>query len=145
MLRLISSIPGFSDGEEARKGTEVLLDLWEHRKEVKYFLFGMGTDFKKLKAPFIWFDLLHVTDVMTRFGFLRGDPRLGEMIQLIRSKMDENGLYAAESVYRSWKDWDFGQKREPSGWITLQAYLILHRWDEMNKQNRHEPDQAGVA
>jgi hypothetical protein len=96
----------------------------------------MGTDFKKLKAPFIWFDILHVTDVLTRFDFLGGDPRLEEMVQIIESKRDENGLYKAESIYRSWKEWDFGQKRSPSPWITFKAYSIIDRWNKISSNEK---------
>jgi hypothetical protein len=126
-LRLLSSIPGMENSKEARKGAEVLLDLWEYRKSVKYFLFGMGTDFSKLKAPLIWYDILHVCEVLTRFEFPKQDPRLHEMLELIRSKALPDGRFAAESVYRSWKDWDFGQKKEASGWITLMVYKIFDR------------------
>ena len=87
----------------------------------------MGTDFNKLKAPFIWFDILHVTDVLSQFEFLKSDKRLKEMISIIQLKSNENGLYKAESIYRSWKDWDFGQKKVNSGWITLLVYRILKK------------------
>lgn len=131
MLKLLSVLPEFRQGKEALSGCNVILDLWEHRKEVKYFMFGMGTDFAKLKAPFIWYDILHVTDILTRFDNLGGDHRLKALVHLIEEKADENGLYKAESVYRAWKDWDFGQKKEASGWITLQVYIILKRWDKI--------------
>lgn len=127
MLKLLSALPEMHNSSEVQKGADVLLELWEHRREIKYFLFGMGTDFKKLKAPFVWFDILHVTDVLTNFSFTRGDSRLQEMVKIIRDKADEKGLYKAESVYRAWKDWDFGQKKDYSAWITLLVYRILKR------------------
>ena len=133
MLKLISVIPELHNSHEAKKGAEVLLNLWEYRKEVKYFLFGMGTDFSKLKAPLVWFDILHVTDVLTQFDFLKNDNRLKEMISIIQSKSDENGLYKAGSIYRSWKYWDFGQKKVNSGWITLLVYRILRKWNNINQ------------
>ncbi len=34
------------------------------RGQKKYFLFGIGTDFHKLKYPLIWYDILHVSDVL---------------------------------------------------------------------------------
>lgn len=132
MLRLITSLPWMMENDLAKKGAEVLLRLWENRKEMRYFLFGMGTDFRKLKAPFIWYDILHVTSVLSRFSFLRGDERLREMVEVIASKGDNENRYKAESVYLSWKEWDFGQKRVPSGWITIQVYQILQRWARMN-------------
>ena len=127
MLKLISVIPELHNSHEAKKGAEVLLTLWEYRKEVKYFLFGMGTDFKKLKAPMIWYDILHVTDVLSHYKWTHNDKRFVDMIQLLQTHADENGRYKASSAWRAWKDWDFGQKKTASGWITFLVYRILRR------------------
>jgi hypothetical protein len=107
--------------------TETLLNLWETRKEHKPYLFGMGTDFAKLKAPLIWYDLLHVLDVLSQFPSLHKDPRLQEMAALLESKADEQGLYTPQSVWMAWKGWEFGQKKLPSRWITLVALRVIKR------------------
>lgn len=127
VLKLFSAIPEKRDSKETNKAIDVLLGLWEHRKKVKYFLFGMGTDFKKLKAPLIWFDILHVADVLSNFDKAKNDKRFLEMVDIIPGKADENGLYKAESAYRAWKDWNFGQKKESSAWITFLVYRIMKR------------------
>ena len=31
------------------------------------------------------------------------------------------------SVWMAWKDWEFGQKKEPSRWLTLHAWQIIQR------------------
>ncbi len=87
----------------------------------------MGTDFRKLKAPFVWYDLLHVLDVLSRFSWLATDARLGEMIGTLKEKADERGCFTAESVWTPWKAWEFGQKKQPSRWITLLAWRSLGR------------------
>jgi hypothetical protein len=127
MLKVLSRLPDRNDSRESRVGIESALSLWELRKEKKPYLFAMGTDFKKLKAPLIWYDILHVTDVLTRFPFLKNDERLCEMIDIIKAKKDNNGYYKAESVWRAWKDWDFGQKKTPSKWITFLSHRITSR------------------
>lgn len=127
MLRLIACLPELKNGYEAHTGTEMLLNFWDKRKETKYFLFGMGTDFNKLKAPFIWFDILHVAEVLSHFSFVYADKRFIEMIDSITYKADNSGLYQAESVYRAWNAWDFGQKKGPSAWISFLVYRILKR------------------
>jgi hypothetical protein len=127
MLRLISEISYKEASEEAKTGIEMILEFWQERKEKKYFLFGMGTDFIKLKAPFIWFDILHVADTLSRYDYIHTDKRFLEMIHLIEEKADQNGRFTPESVYMSWKRWDFGQKREPSAWITFLVYRLLRR------------------
>ena len=40
----------------------------------------MGTDFRKLKVPFVWYDLMHVLDVLSRFPWLIRMTRLLDML-----------------------------------------------------------------
>jgi hypothetical protein len=87
----------------------------------------MGTDFAKLKAPLMWYDILHVTDVLTPFEWLRTDKRLREMVAVVESKADDQGRFTPESIWQAWREWDFGQKREPSSWLTLIARRTLMR------------------
>jgi hypothetical protein len=108
-------------------GTEMLLHHWEIRKEKKYFLFGMGTDFSKLKYPFVWYDILHVVDVLSRFPWVHNDPRFKEMLDAITTQADENGRYTANSMYMAWKGWSFADKKNPSPWITFLVLRIQKR------------------
>lgn len=127
VLKALQQHPKWKESEECKIGAEVLLNLWEQRKEKKAYLFGMGTDFNKLKLPFIWYDILHCTEVLTQFNWLRKDERLIQMVEIIKSKGDDKGLFTAESVWNAWKGWDFAQKKEPSPWITFMTYRILDR------------------
>jgi hypothetical protein len=126
-LRALAEFPEFRDGQAARWGAEALLGLWAARQERRPYLFAMGTHFDRLKAPLIWYDLLHVTDVLTRFPWLRGDPRLREMLGRLAERQDEQGRFTPESAWEAWKDWKFGQKKAPSPWITFLAGRILRR------------------
>ena len=126
-LRALAQVNKWKNSKILRQGTEALLNLWENRKTKKAYLFGMGTDFKKLKAPLIWYDILHVTEVLSHFNWVHKDSRFLEMIDLLKSKIDAEGKCSAESVWRAWNEWDFGQKREPSRWITFLVYRILKR------------------
>jgi hypothetical protein len=126
MLRLLSAVPS-QEQYATRTGAETLLSLWQQRKERKAYLFGMGTDFLKLKAPLIWYDLLHVLDVLTNFTWLFQDQRLQEMLDLLQSKADNKGRFTPESIWMAWKGWEFGQKKQPSAWLTLIATRILNR------------------
>jgi len=56
------------------------------------------------------------------------------MVKIITTKMDLNGFFMAESVWRAWKDWDFGQKKETSRWITFLVYRIFKRLEENTRQ-----------
>ncbi len=115
------------ESDACRVGAETLLGLWDQRRERRPYLFAMGTDFAKLKTPLIWYDILHVTEVLTRFPWLRSDPRLAEMVSLVAGKSDHLGRFTPESIWTAWKGWEFGQKREPSRWLTLQVLRMLAR------------------
>lgn len=127
MLKVLSQLTEFADHEVCRIGAGTLLNLWEQRKVRRPYLFAMGTGFAKLKAHLIWYDILHVLDVLTQYSWLKEDDRLQEMVEIVRLKADEHGRFTPESIWRAWKDWDFGQKREPSAWLTLLVKRMLNR------------------
>jgi len=126
MLKALSQAPD-ADRAALKTGVDTLLNLWQQRKEKKIYLFGMGTDFNKLKAPLIWFDLLNVLDTLSLFPWTRHEPRFLEMLAVLKSKADHESCFTPESVWTSWKDWDFGQKKVPSPWVTLIAHRVLQR------------------
>lgn len=131
-LEALLEIESYRNGVATKIGAETLLDLWERSREVHPYQFHMGTDFRKLKAPFVWYDILHVADVLSRCDWCADDPRLREMLAVVSSKLDGDGKATAESVWQPWKNWEFGQKAEPSRWITMLAWRILgrveHEW-----------------
>lgn len=49
-------------------GCNSLNTLWENSLNDHPYIFYMGTDFRKLKLPFIWYDILHV-EAKTRGRF----------------------------------------------------------------------------
>lgn len=106
--------------------SSVLLDLWEHSTTKHPYIFYMGTDFRKLKPPFIWYDLMHVVDVLSQVPKKRNDSRLLDMYHVIKKKETNEG-YIPESIYMPWKEWDFGQKKTASDWLTLCVLQIENR------------------
>ena len=131
-LQALALVPQSQDSPAVRAGVEMLLGHWERRKETKPYLFGMGSDFRKLKYPCIWYDILHVTDVLSRFPFARQDPRLQAMVNVIRDKGDSQGRLTPESAWLAWKEWDFGQKRGPSPTLTLQVLRTAKRMESVS-------------
>ena len=127
MLKALSEIDALRDSPACHTGAETLLGLWSESRTQHPYIFYMGTDFRKLKVPFVWYDLAHVLDVLSRFSWLGQDARLLDMLGLLKSKADARGRYALESVWTAWKGWEFGQKREPSRWLTLLAWRIIGR------------------
>jgi len=118
---------GLPDEAAVRDGTEALLNLWSTRRERHPYMFYMGTDFCKVKAPLIWYDILHVVDVLSRFVWLKDDTRLRDMTSVMAAKVGSDGRATPESVWTAWKDWEFGQKKVPSRWITLLVERVRQR------------------
>ncbi len=129
MLKALAQFPQWRDSPAAHSGTETLLRLWSERGTRHPYMFFMGTDFCKLKAPLVWYDILHVLDVMTRFPWVREDGRLREMADTVMARADARGRFAPESVWQAWSEWDFGQKKEPSRGLTVLAARIHSRVD----------------
>ncbi len=128
-LMMISALLQVGDAYSAELGTaaEGLLTLWQHSREHAPYLFKTGTDFRKLKAPFVWYDILHVADALSQINRVKTDPRFLEMIDIIRDKANSDGLYTPESIWMAWKGWDFAQKKQPSPWITFLVLRIFKR------------------
>ena len=124
MLRLLSETGEYRDSGAAGNGVEAILSLWENSLDRHPYMFYMGTDFRKLKAPALWYDIVGVADCLSKFAHAKADPRFREMIGIIASKQDENGLYTPESVYQKCKGWDFGQKKAVSPYLT---YLCMRK------------------
>jgi hypothetical protein len=128
-LKALAQVPERVDSPATRTGTGMLLWHWERQTDRKLYLFGIGTDFRKLKYPLVWYDVLHVVEVLSQFSFVHGDPRFWEMVEAITVQADEEGRYTAGSMYRAWKDWSFADKKSPSPWLTFLVVRILKRLD----------------
>ncbi len=113
--------------ENINIGIETILGLWEHSREKRPYLFKMGTNFRKLKVPFIWYDILHILDVLSQYKQTHSDPRFQSMLNVVRSKSGIDCRITSESIWTKWKGWEFCQKREPSMLVTFSILRILRR------------------
>jgi len=127
MLKALSEIEALRNSSACHTGADTLLRLWNESTTRHPYMFYMGTDFRKLKVPFVWYDLMHVLDVLSRFPWLKKDARLLDMLEILKSKADRQGRFTPDSIWTAWKDWEFGQKKEPSRWLTLLAWRIIGR------------------
>ena len=127
ILRMLAEAPGLRESDEAARAAAMLLHHWEVRREKKYYLFGIGTDFAKPKAPMVWYDMVHYVDVLTVVPSARGDVRLAEVVDLLAAQADGDGRLTASSVWTKWKGWEFCQKKEPSYWLTFLLQRALRR------------------
>lgn len=51
-------------------------------------------------------------------------------IRQSESKVTADDKFVPESEWRAWKEWDFGQKKIPSTWLTFLIYRIRQRLDK---------------
>jgi len=126
-LKALAWFPGQAGEAALQPGVELLLAQWEHATGRRHYLFGVGSGFRRLKYPFVWYDILHTAEVLTRIPAARRDPRLGDMVQAILDRRDRDNRFTPGSVWMAWADWDFGQKRQPSPWMTFLVLRLLRR------------------
>ena len=127
MLNLLSSIDEFHDSDIVANSIETILTLWESSRERHPYMFYMGTDFRKLKAPAMWYDIVSVTDCLSKYECVRNDKRFLEMVGIIKEKQDEKGMFTPESIYTKCKGWDFGQKKVASPYLTYLCVRLMGR------------------
>jgi len=127
MADLLSYLPEYRDSFAANAAVATLLSLWENSLDQHPYMFYMGTTFRKLKAPPCWYDIVSVAGVLSRYPSAVRDPRFQQMLDIIKNKQDENGFFTPESIYMKMKDWDFGQKKAPSPYLTYLCLRIFER------------------
>jgi hypothetical protein len=127
MLQLNSAFSPCHDSEATRRGLASALRLWGASRQEHPYMFYMGTDFRRLKAPLAWYDIMHVADVLSAFPRARADEMMSDIVSTVTSQADGRGRYTAGSVWQRWSGWEFSQKKEPSRYLTLRANLIKER------------------
>ena len=124
MLKLMSLYDDLKESKEAHYGTGCLLGLFENSRTLHPYMFYAGTDFRKLKVPYIWYDILHAVYILSQFSHTHTDSRYKEMLEIIYSKADKEGLFTPESEWKAWSAAGIGSKKRPSPWLTYQVYSI---------------------
>lgn len=127
MLKILGLFPEYHQIPATQIGIETLLTLWQTRLVSHPYIFYMGTDFCKLKAPLIWYDILHVLDALSMFPGIGKDPRFQDMFNTAMGKCTPENKFIPESIYLPYKEWEFGQKKQPSRWITFLMQRIRTR------------------
>ena len=129
MADLLSCVPDYKTSAVAETSVRALLNLWENSLEQHPYMFYMGKDFRKLKAPSCWYDIVSMAGVLSKYEFARNDTRFLEMLSIIKGKQDQSGFFTPESIYLKMKGWDFGQKKVPSYYLTYLCRRIFKRLD----------------
>jgi hypothetical protein len=129
MLKLLSLFEEYRESSQVKAGIDSLCNMWSGSLTSHPYMFYMGNDFRKLKAPLVWYDIVGVLDVISRFDSAHKKHQVKEMLDIVISRHDADGKYTPESVWQDWKGWDFGQKSKPSEYLTFLVYRILKRMD----------------
>ena len=126
-LRLFSHLPKNKHPKELVNAGRTLLRCYEQSKEHRPYLFGHGSRFKKLRPPFFWYDIGAILDATSHYSELVQESAFQDMLSIVSSKSDENGMFTPESIYLPFKNWSFGQKKVESPWMTFFISRILKR------------------
>ena len=127
VLMLLGQYEEFRTDPRFNGAIDLLLRHWQKRKEPwRPYGYGMGTDFSKLKYPAPKYGILRVLDVLSLYPYAVRSKEFQDMLNFVLQK-SKDGKYCAESVSRSYAEFDFGQTKEPSRWITFLINRIEKR------------------
>ena len=127
ILLLLGQFEKYRTDSQFNGAIDLLLTHWDRQGEKwRPYGFGIGTDFKKLKYPAVTYGILRVLDVLSLFPYAVSNKSFHDMMNHVRAK-SKNGMYSAESTVNFYSGFDFGQKKEPSRWITFLINRIEKR------------------
>jgi hypothetical protein len=128
VLRAIAANPELRDGEAAGRAAAYLLTCWERRAEpYRPVGFGVGATWDKVIYPFVQYGFLKEVDTLSQIPATRADPRYRNMLGRLQGKLDAAGELTPESINKPYSDFDFGQKKQPSPWVTFLAVRAFSR------------------
>jgi hypothetical protein len=134
VLRAVGANSDLLGGDIARRGVEFVLTCWERREEpYRPVGFGMGTTFNKLQCPFVQHQLLKTVDTLSAFPAAIADERYQDMLAAVTEKQSSEGLFTPQGVNKPYAEFDFGQKKEPSPWITFIVARAHHRLKQQSQ------------
>ena len=126
VLRALAAHPELRESEHATRAAQNLLESWERRAEpYRPVGFGIGSTWDKVQYPFVQYQLLKTADTLAQIPGVHADPRLREMIGHIESKRDSEGRWTAEGVNKPYAEFDFGQNKTASPWVTFLAVRMI--------------------
>jgi hypothetical protein len=132
ILMLLAEYEEYINEPKLEGAIDLLLEHWRRRDEKwRPYGFGIGSEFKKLRYPVFKYGILRILDVLSRYPYGVKQVEFKDMLRFVVQKA-ENGQYRAESISKMFKQFDFGQRKEPSRWITFLINRIEKKADEYN-------------
>ena len=124
ILMLLGQYEQNRDNPRLNGAVDLLLEHWEGREHL--YGFGIGKRFRSLQYPAVKYGILRVLDVLSLFPYAVNSRSFQSMVDYVHQKAS-GGKYYAESTDGSYSEFDFGQKKEPSRWITFLINRIEKR------------------
>jgi len=116
ILMLLGQYEKYREGSILNRAVDLLLEHWEER--VPLHGFGVGRRFMSLQYPAVKYGILRVLDVLSLFPYAITRRGFQSMLDFVRQKAS-GGKYCAEITDDAYAEFDFGQKEEPSRWLTF--------------------------
>lgn len=127
ILMLLGQYDVYRKDERLNGAIDLLLTHWKKRMDPwRPYGFGIGNDFLKLRYPAVKYGILRVLDVLSLYPYAIASTEFNEMYECVMKKAID-GKFLAESVSRSYSEFDFGQTKRYSRWITFLIYRIQKR------------------
>jgi len=135
-LRVFSHLPETERPGWLLDAARTSLGTWRKRLDERPYMFGHGYQFKSVKWPNLWYDVLWVVETIGRFpGLWTGEAATEEDRKaiaelaacLIAYNIGEDGRVAPRRTYREFERFSFGQKKAPSPYATARVLLALSR------------------
>lgn len=92
------------------------------------YYFGRSKKFWTIKYPFVWYNAFYIAYVLSKYKVFKQEQVMMDIIKWIEDNFDENMRIKATSIFRPYSNWDFGNKKEVSPWLTFLAYRILDNY-----------------
>ena len=127
ILMLLGQYEQYKENPKLNGAIDLLLEHWEARTHL--YGFGIGKRFRSLQYPAVKYGILRVLDVLSLFPYAVNSRSFQSMLDFVHHKA-VNGRYFAESTDKSYAMFDFGQKEEPSRWLTFLIGRIDKRVEE---------------
>lgn len=115
---------------ELDQTVETLLQHWRIRKPIGPCHFGMGNQFMMLEYPFLRYNIFYYTYVLSFYRKAIKDERFIEAIEVLNSKLDDEGRIVVERPNRKLLDFDFCKKGKPSAAATKRYQEIMKNMDK---------------
>jgi hypothetical protein len=88
--------------------------------------FGTGSRFRSLQYPAVKYGILRVLDALSFFPYAANGRTFKNMLDFVRAKAN-GGRYTPGAFEPAYSDFDFGQAKEPSRWLTFLVNRIEKR------------------